>query len=161
MAVPHMAHTFCGIKQLDSMGLVDKNGVPLSVSSRNVDLSSFDSPDAETWTALGSHHGSLDEDDLVYISELLKSVQMVGDVMESLVKRVIVAESETVIEKEKVTVGQEEIKIKTLQIENMSLKLEEMEQLALGTNCILNEMRQRVEDLVEETSKTKGKSCRK
>ncbi|KAA8547473.1 hypothetical protein F0562_003663 [Nyssa sinensis] len=45
MAVPHLAHTSCGIKQLDGVGLVDKNGVPLSGWSRSVDLSSFDSPD--------------------------------------------------------------------------------------------------------------------
>ncbi|CAA2966748.1 Hypothetical predicted protein [Olea europaea subsp. europaea] len=159
MAVPQMAHIVCGIKQLDGVGLVDENGVPLSVSSRNVELSSFDSLDVETWTALGSHHGSLDEDDVVYINESFKSVHMVGDVMESLVKRVIVAESETAIEKEKVTVGQDEIKRKNLQIENMSFRLEEMAQLALGTNCILNEMRQRVEDLVDETSRQRERAA--
>lgn len=153
MAVPHLAHTSCGIKQLDGVGLVDKNGVPLSGWSRNVDYSSFDCADEETWTALSSQESTLDEQDGVYISELLKSVQMVTDVMETLVKRAIMAESETAVEKEKVTVGHEEIKKKAVQIENMSLKLEEMEQFAMGTNTILNEMRQRVEDLVEETSR--------
>ncbi|KAL3838959.1 hypothetical protein ACJIZ3_023550 [Penstemon smallii] len=159
MAVPSLAHTSCGIKQLDGVGLVDKNGVPLSGWSRNVDVSSFDCLDEETLTTLSSQEGSLDEQDGVYITELLKSVQMVTDVMETLVKRVIMAESETAIEKERVTVGQEEIKKKAVQIDNMYVKLEEMEQFALGTNCILNEMRQRVEDLVEETSRQRQQAA--
>ncbi|KAK4416807.1 hypothetical protein Salat_2506200 [Sesamum alatum] len=65
----------------------------------------------------------------------------------------------TAIEKQKVTVGQEEIKKKAVQIENMSIKLEEMEQFAMGTNSILNEMRQRVEDLVEETSRQRQRAA--
>ncbi|GLU22844.1 hypothetical protein SLE2022_388890 [Rubroshorea leprosula] len=48
MAIPDLAHTSCGIKQLEGVGLVDKNGMPLSSWSRSVDLSSFDSPDEET-----------------------------------------------------------------------------------------------------------------
>ncbi|KAJ7944174.1 Polyamine-modulated factor 1-binding protein [Quillaja saponaria] len=152
MAVPHLAHLSCGIKQLEGGGLIDKNGIPLSGWSRSVDLSSFDGPDDESWIGISKQHGSLNEKDAAYIGETLKSVQMVTDVMESLVKRVILAESDTANEKEKVSLGQEEIKKKAIQIENMSMKLEEMERFALGTNSILNEMRQRVEDLVEETS---------
>lgn len=159
MSVPHLAHKSCGIKQLDGVGLVDKNGTPLSGWMRNVDISSLDSADEETWTALRSQDGLLDEQDGVYISELLKSVKMVTDVMETLVKRVIMAESETAVEKEKVTVGQEEIKKKAVQIENMSVKLEEMEQFAMGTNSILNEMKQRVEDLVDETSRQRQRAA--
>ncbi|KAL0332725.1 UNVERIFIED_CONTAM: hypothetical protein Scaly_2174000 [Sesamum calycinum] len=138
-----------------------------SISSNNLHLGplsmcgpcEYYRADEETWTALSSEEGSLDEQDGVYISELLKSVQMVTDVMESLVKRIIMAESETAIEKQKVTVGQEEIKKKAVQIENMSIKLEEMEQFAMGTNSILNEMRQRVEDLVEETSRQRQRAA--
>lgn len=152
IAVPHLAHTACGIKQSEGVGLVDKNDTPLSGWSRNVDLSSFDSPDEDSSSGIGKQHDTLDEQDAAYIGELLKSVQMVTDVMEGLVKRVILAEAETAVEKEKVTFGQEEIKKKSIQIENMSSKLEEMERFALGTNGILNEMRQRVEDLVQETS---------
>lgn len=158
MAVPDLAHTSCGIKQLEGVGFVDRDGMPLSSWSRNVDLSSFDNPDAETWMKLSEQPGSYDEKDEAYIDELLKSVQMVTDVMEGLVKRVIMAETETVTEKEKVTIGHEEIKKKTIQIESMSSKLEEMEQFALGTNGILHEMRQRVEDLVEETSRQKQRA---
>ncbi|KAK9284599.1 hypothetical protein L1049_023775 [Liquidambar formosana] len=159
MAVPDLAHTSCGIKKLEGVGLVDKNGTPLSGWSTNVDLSSFDSPDEESWIGISNHHGSFDEQDGAYIGEILKSVQMVTDVMETLVKRVIIAESETAIEKGKVTSGQEEIKNKAIQIESMSLKLEEMERFAVSTNSILNEMRQRVEDLVEETSRQRQRAA--
>lgn len=158
MAVPHLAHTSCGIKQLDGVGLVDKNGVPVSGWSKNVDLSSFDELDEEMWTNLARQNASVDEQDGAYTSQLLKSVQVITDVMEGLVKRAIMAESETAVEKEKVTIGLEEIKRKGLQIENMSSKLEEMERFAFGTNCILNEMRQRVEDLVEETSRQRQRA---
>lgn len=153
MAVPHLAQTSCGIKQQEGVGLVDKNGIPLSGWSRNVDVSSFDGPEEESWIGINRQQGSLDEQDAAYLGEILKSVQMVADVMETLVKRVLLAESETAIEKEKVTVGQEEIKRKSAQLENMSMKLEEMERFAFGTNSILSEMRQRVEDLVEETTR--------
>lgn len=153
MAVPHLAHTCCGIRQLDGVGLVDRNGVPLSGWSSHVDVSSFECEDEETWTELSNQEGSVDERDGVYINELLKSVQMVTDVMESLVKRVLMAESEAAIEKEKANLGQEEIRKKAVQIEKMSAKLEEVKQFATGTNDILQEMRQRVEDLVEETSR--------
>ncbi|XP_061345621.1 uncharacterized protein LOC133291378 isoform X2 [Gastrolobium bilobum] len=121
MAVPHLANTSCGIKQLEG-------------------------------------HGSLDEQDAAYIGEIFKSVQMVADVMEALVKRVLLAESETALEKKKVSLSQVEIKLKSAQLKNMSLKLEEMECFALSTNSILNEMRQRVEDLVEETTRQRQRA---
>ncbi|KAE9606643.1 hypothetical protein Lalb_Chr09g0321781 [Lupinus albus] len=136
MAVPHLAHTSCGIKQLEGVGLVDKNGIPIS--------------DEESWIGICHQHGSLDEEDAAYNSEILKSVQMVADVMEALVKRVLLAESETAIEKEKVSLSLEELIRKTVQLENMSKKLEGMEHFASSTSSVLNEMRQRVEDLVEE-----------
>ncbi|XP_047175208.1 uncharacterized protein LOC124842704 [Vigna umbellata] len=159
MAVPHLAHAACGIKQLEGVGFVDKNGIPLSGWSSNVDLSSFDDADEESWMEISHHHGSFDKQDAAYIGEILKSVQMVADVMEALVKRVFLAESETAIEKGKVSVSQEEIKRKSTQLENVSVKLEEMERFALSTNSILNEMRQRVEDLVEETTRQRERAA--
>lgn len=159
MAVPHLALTSCGIKQLDGAGFIDRNGTPLSGWSRNMDFTSFDCPDVESWIGINNRQGGLDEQDGAYIGEILKSVQMVTDVMESLVKRVIMAESETAREKQKVTLGKEEIKKKSHQIETMSVKLDEMDRFALGTNCILNEMRQRVEDLVEETSRQRERAA--
>ncbi|XP_047311945.1 uncharacterized protein LOC124915294 [Impatiens glandulifera] len=151
MAIPRLAHTSCGIKQLDGVGLVDKNGVPQSNWSGVVDLSFFDNLDDDAWIRISSQHGSIDKHG-TFIGEVLKIVEMVTGVMEMLVKRIIMAESETFIEKEKVTLGQEEIRKKVMQIDDMSVKLEEMEKFALGTNCILNDMKQKVEDLINETS---------
>lgn len=159
MAVPHLAQSYCGIEELEGVGLVDKNGTPLSDWSKKVDVSSFDGLDDETCTEIGKLHGSLDVQDEAYISDMLKSVKMVAKVMEHLVERVLLAESETAIEKEKVSSGQEEIKKKSVQIEKMSLKLEEMEMFALGTNSILNEMRQSIDDLVEETSRQRQRAA--
>ncbi|XP_042487267.1 golgin subfamily A member 5-like [Macadamia integrifolia] len=159
MAVPHLAHTSCGIRHQEGVGLVDKNGTPLSDWSKDVDLSSYDNADEETWMVISNRNGSVDEHDGAYIGEILKSVRMVTDIMEALVKRVIMAETETAIQKEKVTLGQEEIKKKAFQIESMSVKVVEMERFALGTNCILNEMRQKVEDMVEETSRQRQRAA--
>ncbi|CAL0314476.1 unnamed protein product [Lupinus luteus] len=150
MAIPHLAHSSCGIKQLEGTCLVDKNGIPLSGWSRNVNLSLFDGIDEESLIQISHQHDSLDEQDAAYISEALKSVQMVADVMEALVKRVLLAESETAIEKEKVSLSREEITRKSSQLENMSKKLEGLEHFALSTSSVLNEIRQRVEDLVQE-----------
>ncbi|GAB4847520.1 hypothetical protein Ancab_026579 [Ancistrocladus abbreviatus] len=158
MFVPHLAQASCGIKRVEGAGFVDKNGIPLSSWSKYVDLSSFDSPEEEAFMGSDNQQVPFDEQDGAYIGELLKSVEMVANVMEALVKRVIIAESETAIEKERVNFSQEEIKKKEDQIENMSTKLEEMERFAMGTNCILNEMRQRVEDLVEETSRQRQRA---
>ncbi|KAL4372988.1 hypothetical protein AHAS_Ahas05G0036800 [Arachis hypogaea] len=153
MAVPDLAHASCGIKELEGVGLVDKNGIPFSGWSRNVDLSPFEDAGEESWIGISHERGSLDEQDGAYLGEVLKSVQMVADVMEALVKRVILAESETAVEKEKVSVSQEEIKQKSAQLENMSMKLKEMERFALNTSNILNDVRQRVVGLVEETTR--------
>ncbi|XP_077246518.1 uncharacterized protein LOC143886437 [Tasmannia lanceolata] len=158
MAVPHLAHTTCGIRHQDGVGLIDKNGNPLSSWSKDVDLSPFESIDDKTCLGISNKIESFDEHDGAYIGEIFKSVRMVTDVMEGLVKRAIMAETETSVEKEKVSLGQEEIRKKVLQIESMSAKVEEMEKFAFGTNCILNEMRQKVEDMVQETSRQRQRA---
>ncbi|RWR81746.1 putative leucine-rich repeat-containing protein isoform X2 [Cinnamomum micranthum f. kanehirae] len=158
MAVPHLAHTSCGIKHQEGVGFIDKNGTPLSDWSKDIDLSSFESLDEETWLGINNKIGSSDEHDGIYIGEIFKLVRMVTDVMESLVKRVIMAEMEATAEKEKVDLGLEEIKKKALQIETMSAKVEEMEKFALGTNTALNEMRQKVEDMVQETTRQRQRA---
>uniref|UniRef100_A0A1D1XY25 Kinesin-like protein KIF3C n=1 Tax=Anthurium amnicola TaxID=1678845 RepID=A0A1D1XY25_9ARAE len=159
MAVPHLAHTSCGIKHQDGIGLIDKHGAPLCDWSKNIDLSSFENSNEETLLLNNNRLGLLDTNDGPYISEVLKSVQLVTDVMESLVKRVIMTETEAAIEKEKVNLGKEEIRKKALQIEIMSAKVREMEKFALGTNNILNEMKQKVEDMVQETSRQRMRAA--
>ncbi|RWV84336.1 hypothetical protein BHE74_00057537 [Ensete ventricosum] len=79
--------------------------------------------------------------------------------MGSLIKRAIKAETEAATEKEKVKLGLEENKRKTLQIQDMTLKVKEMEKFALGTNTLLNEMRQKVTDMVEETSRQRQRAA--
>ncbi|KAJ6792313.1 Uncharacterized protein M6B38_239820 [Iris pallida] len=98
--------------------------------------------------------GALDANDEAYIGKILKSVHMVYDVMKTLLKGVIMVESErAATEKEKINLGLQEIERKKLQIENMLAKVIEMENFALGTNRILNEMRHKVEEMVEETTR--------
>ncbi|XP_071693708.1 uncharacterized protein [Rutidosis leptorrhynchoides] len=159
ITIPQLALTSCGIKQSDAEGFIDRTGTPMSNWSGNVNLSNFESREVEKMIAINSQLGVVDEQDGSYMGEILSSVQTVTDVMESLVKRVLVAESESSNAKQKVSLGQEEIKKKTIQIETMSEKLDEMDRFALGTNCILNEMRQRVEDLVEETSRQRQRAA--
>lgn len=161
MTIPHLALTSCGIKQSDVEGFVDRSGTPISSWSGNVKLpsSSSDSRDVESLIEINSQNGIVDEHDGSYMGEILNSVQTVTDVMESLVKRVLVAESESSNAKQKVNLGQEEIRKKAIQIETMSEKLDEMDRFAIGTNCILDEMKQRVEDLVEETSRQRQRAA--
>ncbi|XP_024006957.1 golgin subfamily A member 5 isoform X2 [Eutrema salsugineum] len=114
--------------------------------------------DAQLTMETGRRQGSTDENDGTYVTEMLKHVETVTGVMESLARRAIIAESEAAIEKGKVMLSQEEIQRKVGQIDNMSMKLEDMEKFALGTSSILCEMRQRVDDLVEETSRQKQRA---
>ncbi|KAF8047033.1 hypothetical protein N665_3248s0005 [Sinapis alba] len=105
-----------------------------------------------------NHGGPLGLEDGAYTSEMLQSIEMVTNVLESLVKRVSVAESETAVQKEMVLLGEEELDRKTVQIENLAIKLQEMERFAHGTNSVLSEMRERIEELVEETMRQREKA---
>ncbi|KAG1359400.1 putative cilia- and flagella-associated protein 57 [Cocos nucifera] len=159
MADPHLTYTSCGIKYLEGVGFTDKRGIPLAGWSKDVDLSSFESSDEEMQLAGSMDIGSVNANAGASISDISKSVRMVTNVMESLVKRVIMAEIEAASEKEKVKFGLEEIEKKTLQIQTMSAKVEEMEKFAVGTNGILNEMWQKVEEMVQETSRQRQQAA--
>jgi len=100
----------------------------------------------------------VDEVDGTYVTEMLNHVETVTGVMESLARRAVIAESEAAIEKEKVALSQEEIERKVGEMEKMAIKLEDMEKYALGTTSILGEFRQRVDDLVQETSRQKQRA---
>ncbi|KAL2906761.1 Epidermal growth factor receptor substrate 15-like protein [Bienertia sinuspersici] len=131
MAVPHLAQASCGIKQLEGVGLVDRMEFHYLVGQK-IDQS-----------------GLVSDKDGAYVCDLLNSVRTVTNVMENLVKRVLIAESETATEKEKVNFSQEEIKKKETQLESMSLKLEEMERFALELT------RQRAAENEQELSRVK------
>ncbi|KAK3134572.1 hypothetical protein QOZ80_6AG0550870 [Eleusine coracana subsp. coracana] len=154
MAIPHLAHTSCGIRQQEGVGYVDRHGVPLAEWPK-----AADSDDKMMVESSGAPEQGDSSDGDVDVDDILKSIRVVTDVMESLVKRVIVAESEAANEKEKVRMGLEEIRRKTLQVETMSVKVEEMEKFAVGTNGMLNEMRQRVEDMVLETTRQRQRAA--
>ncbi|WVZ78509.1 hypothetical protein U9M48_026211 [Paspalum notatum var. saurae] len=160
MAIPHLAHTSCGIRHQDGVGYVDRHGVRLAdwPKAGTEPATSDDRMVVESSAAAPPEHGEAAGGD-VDVDDILGSIRVVTDVMESLVKRVIVAESEAANEKEKVRVGLEEIRRKTRQVETMSAKVEEMERFAVGTNGMLNEMRQRVEDMVLETTRQRQRAA--
>ncbi|KAF8772070.1 hypothetical protein HU200_006063 [Digitaria exilis] len=161
MAIPHLAHTSCGIRLQEGIGYIDRHGVPLADWPKGAETGSCGGNSEDRMVVEGSaapDHGDAVGGDLV-VDDILKSIRVVTDVMESLVKRVIVAESEAANEKEKVRMGLEEIRRKTLQVETMSAKVEEMEKFAVGTNGMLNEMRQRVEDMVLETTRQRQRAA--
>lgn len=163
MAIPHLAHTSCGIRHQEGVGYVDRHGVRLADWSKAAESASCvgggsDDGMMAVDSSAASEQGGASGGD-VDVEDILGSIRVVTDVMESLVKRVIVAESEAANEKEKVRVGLEEIRRKTLQVETMSAKVEEMEKFAVGTNGMLNEMRQRVEDMVLETTRQRQRAA--
>jgi predicted nucleic acid-binding Zn-ribbon protein len=157
MAIPHLAHTSCGIRTQDGVGFVDRHGVPLADWSKVAESGTGGDNRAAVDGGVPKHADANEGDGDV--DDILKSIRVVTDVMESLVKRVIVAESETANEKEKVRIGMEEIRRKTVQVESMSVKVEEMEKFAVGTNGMLNDMRQRVEDMVLETTRQRQRAA--
>ncbi|CAA6655942.1 unnamed protein product [Spirodela intermedia] len=152
MAVSQLAQSSYGIKHDDGVVFVDRPGTSSSDLSKNADVSSVENSTEELLMS-SNRPGFVGTNDCAYINQVFKSVQLVTDVMESLAKRVLMAEKKVATEKEKVDAGKEEIRRKSLQIEIMSAKVQEMEKFALGTNNVLNEMRQKVEDMVEETSR--------
>ncbi|RLM54886.1 hypothetical protein C2845_PM10G20610 [Panicum miliaceum] len=161
MAIPHLAHTSCGIRLQEGIGYIDRHGVPLADWPKGAEPVSCGASSGDRMAVESSaapEHGDAVVGD-VDVDDILKSIRVVTDLMESLVKRVIVAESEAAKEKEKVRLGLEEIRRKTLQVETMSAKVEEMEKFAVGTNGMLNEMRQRVEDMVLETTRQRQRAA--
>ncbi|KAG2243905.1 hypothetical protein Bca52824_094247 [Brassica carinata] len=114
--------------------------------------------DSKLFESIAFSGASDGERDQAYVSEMLDHVESVSGVMDSLARRAIVAESEAAVQRDKALLSQQEIQRKVGQINNMSVKLEDMEKFALGTTSILGEMRRRVDDLVEETSRQKARA---
>ncbi|XP_019096589.1 PREDICTED: uncharacterized protein LOC104767107 isoform X2 [Camelina sativa] len=145
LAIPDLAN----VEQIELKGLdlAEKDGG-----------SSSSAGDRSTNPETSRYRGSLGIEDGAYTNEMLQSIETVTDVLESLVRRVTAAESESAVQKERALLGEEEVSRKTVQIENLALKLEEMERFAHGTNSVLNEMRERIEELVEETMRQREKA---
>ncbi|CAA0397655.1 unnamed protein product [Arabidopsis thaliana] len=91
--------------------------------------------DDTTLAGTNKNQDSLVIEDGVYTLNTLQSIEMViTDALESLLRRVTAAESETCSHKEKVIICEEEITRKTVQIQNLSLRLEQMERIVM-TEC--------------------------
>ncbi|RID77317.1 hypothetical protein BRARA_A00241 [Brassica rapa] len=103
---------------------------------------------------------SKNQDSLVVTEDgaMLQSIQMIADVLESLLRRVTAAESEASFQKERVIIGEEEIRRKTIQIENMSLRLEEMKQIVHENKDVLDETVEIIKKLVEDSRKDREKA---
>lgn len=98
------------------------------------------------------------EDWASYTLKVLQSIEMVTDALESLLRKVTAAESETAFQKERVSVREEEITRKTVQIENLSLRLEEMKGILHGNKIVLDETEEIIKKLVEDSRRAREKA---
>lgn len=117
MSMPRFAHTSCGIKQQEGVGLVDKWGVPMTqwkndMKHSYLELSCLRSLDPCLGVKNSEKHGSQEQGDGEYIERIARAVMQVTDVMEVLLKRAIIAEAETDAEKGKTKASQDEVKKK-------------------------------------------------
>ena len=83
----------------------------------------------------------------------------VTDIMELLLKRAIIAETDMDNEREKAKASQAEVKYKALQLEGMWTRVQEMEKVAIGTSSVLKEMQVKLEDMEHETSRQRQRAA--
>ncbi|GLJ43414.1 hypothetical protein SUGI_0902040 [Cryptomeria japonica] len=164
MSMPRFGYISCGIKCQEGVGFVDKKGVPMSEWCKDVNLSLFESSKAKETEensvskAKEELVGSKEQSDEEYTERIATTVMLVTDVMEVLLKRTIIAETEIVLEKKKASASQDQVKKKALQIESMWARVEEMEKVAKGTSGVLKEMQQKLEDMEQETSRQRQRA---
>ncbi|CDY43116.1 BnaC05g36610D [Brassica napus] len=111
-----------------------------------------------TFTGTSKNQDSLVTEDGSSTLKMLQSIQMVSDVLESLLRRVTAAESEVSFQKERVIISEEENRRKTVQIENLSLRLEEMKQIVHENKDVLDETVEIIKKLVEDSRKDREKA---
>lgn len=121
-------------------------------------VSEVANPGVDTLAGTYKNQGSLVIEDGAYTWKTLQSIQMVTDVLESLLRRVTAAESETSFQKERVIIGEEEIRRKTVQIEKLSLRLEEMKRIVHGNQTVLDETAEIIKKLVEDSRRDREKA---
>ncbi|CAH8344888.1 unnamed protein product [Eruca vesicaria subsp. sativa] len=124
-----------------------------SVSEVDKDISLED-----TFTETSKNQDSLVTEDGACTWKMIQSIQMVAEVLESLLRRVTAAESEASFQKERVIIGEEEIRRKTIQIENLSLRLEEMKQIVHENKDVLDETVEIIKKLVEDSMRDREKA---
>ncbi|XP_010437380.1 PREDICTED: uncharacterized protein LOC104721164 [Camelina sativa] len=97
-------------------------------------------------------------EDGVFTWKTLQSIEMVTDVLDSLLRRVTAAVSETSFQKERVIICEEEITRLTAKIENLSLRFEEMKRIAHGNKTVLDETAEIIKRLVEDSRRDREKA---
>lgn len=159
MAIPRFAHTSCGIKKQEGVGLVDKRGVPMTQWKNNMKPAFLEQTfDSESGSKVVEHK-SQELEDGEYIERIARAVMQVTDVMEVLLKRAILAESDMDAERVKTKASQDEVKQKTSQLESMWSRVQEMEKVAVGTSGVLKEMQLKLEDMEHETSRQRQRAA--
>ncbi|XP_010446823.1 PREDICTED: golgin subfamily B member 1-like [Camelina sativa] len=109
-------------------------------------------------TGVNNTQDPLVVEDGVFTWKTLQSIEMVTDVLDSLLKRVTAAESETSFQKERVIICEEEIRRLTAKIENLSLRFEEMKRMAHGNKTVLEETAEIIKRLVEDSRRDREKA---
>lgn len=165
MSMPGFAYTACGIKYEEGVGFVDKKGVPMGEWCKDPNISLFESSKVKGCgqnsdpKCEGDMVGPTEQSEEEYVEQIAMSVMLVNDVMEVLLKRTIIAETEIALERKKANVSQDQVKKKALQIENMWARVEEMENVAKGTSGVLKEMQQKLEHMEQETLRQRQRAA--
>lgn len=93
--------------------------------------------------------------------KMIQFIQMVADVLESLLRRVTAAESEASFHKERVIIGEEEIRRKTVEIEHLLSSVDGMKQIVLGNKGVLNKTMEIIKTLVEASRRDREEAVEK
>eukprot|EP01018_Ginkgo_biloba_P040020 Gb_26648 [translate_table: standard] len=164
MSMPRFAYASCGIECQEGVGFVDKKGVPMANWCKDVNLSLFEISKDKKWEEnLPSEskermQGSLEQKDENYTERIAMAVMLVTDVMEVLLKRTIIAETEITLERKKANASQDQVRKKALELESLWARVEEMEKVAKGTSGFLKEMQQKLEEMEQETSRQRQRA---
>ncbi|EOA17042.1 hypothetical protein CARUB_v10005277mg [Capsella rubella] len=137
LAVPGLTHLSLGAEQLE----LDYDSSASQVAS----------PGGDTLAGTEKKQDSLFIEDGAFTWKTFQSIEMVIDVLESLLRRVISANTETSFQKERVIICEEDIRRKTEQIEILYLRLEEIKQIVHGNKTVLDETAELIKKLVEDS----------
>jgi hypothetical protein len=113
MAIPRYAHMSCGIKQKEGVGLVDRQGVPMAEwgsAASKICASITTALDHELVCDVDNNReGPMERGDDEYVEHIAMTVMQITEVMEIVLKRALVAESEMGLERERSRSSQEEV----------------------------------------------------
>ncbi|EFJ27541.1 hypothetical protein SELMODRAFT_95859 [Selaginella moellendorffii] len=168
MALPRYAFASCGIRKKEGVGYVDKRGVPMADWLKGAATNPDENDCAggarglsdELVAAIESNvlRSLSERGEVEYVQRTTVAVAQVADAMEALLKRAIIAEAEVEVEQVRARMSEEEVTRKSIQIEEMWCRVEEMERVAVGTSGILKEMQVKLEDMEMETSRQRHRA---